>query len=80
MQFQIQMKLKSNVPVVGGYHTSGGRLSENGQINVNSITLDSINIEKPLVAMKIDTEGHEYEVLKGGINHIKKHKLKFCLK
>ena len=25
-------------------------------------TLDSINIEKPLVAMKIDTEGHEYEV------------------
>ena len=67
---------KFNVPVVGGYHTSGGRLSENGQINVNSITLDSINIEKPLVAMKIDTEGHEYEVLKGGINHIKKHKPK----
>jgi len=65
-----QCKLQVNTHVM--YHTSGGKVSEHGNIPINSITLDSLKINKKVVGLKIDTEGHEHRVIKGGLDTIKK--------
>ena len=54
------------------YHTSGGKVSEKGTI-IKVHKIDSINLNKPVEALKIDTEGHELEVLIGAENTIKNH-------
>lgn len=54
------------------YHTSGGKVSENGNVPIDKIMLDSIKTNKKVVGLKIDTEGHEDKVVKGGYNTIKK--------
>ena len=45
---------------------------ENGDFILK--TLDSFNITDPIDLIKIDVEGHEVEVLKGGLNTITKNK------
>ena len=55
-----------------GFHTSGGSIAQDGNHHVNKIKLDSIEIQNLKVGcIKIDTEGHEYEVLHGGEKIIK---------
>ena len=57
----------------GGYHTSGGKVSEKKGTIIKVHKIDSINTNKPVEALKIDTEGHELEVLIGAENTIKNH-------
>jgi FkbM family methyltransferase len=62
-----------------GLHTLGTnpvRFTDVKQINVNTTTLDKFFFDKDISVdfIKIDTEGHEYHILKGGINTIKKYK------
>ena len=53
-------------------HTSGGSIQKDGNHEVKKIKLDDIDIgEKKINTIKIDTEGHEYEVLLGSQNIIK---------
>ena len=53
-------------------HTSGGSIQKDGNHEVKKIKLDDIDIgEKKISTIKIDTEGHEYEVLLGSQNIIK---------
>ena len=59
---------------INTYHTSGGKISEKGGISVNSIMIDNINFTKRVVAMKIDTEGHEFNVLAGAQKTIQTYK------
>tara|TARA_B100001248_G_scaffold245562_1_gene215497 strand:+ start:1081 stop:1944 length:864 start_codon:yes stop_codon:yes gene_type:complete len=55
-----------------GFHTSGGLIAQDGNHHVNKIKLDSVEIQGIKVGcIKIDTEGHEYEVLHGGEKLIK---------
>ena len=46
-------------------HTSAGKISDKGSMSVNTIMIDSINFTKKVIAIKIDTEGHEFNVLEG---------------
>ena len=59
---------------INTYHTSGGKISKKGGISVNSIMIDNINFTKRVVAMKIDTEGHEFNVLAGAQKTIQTYK------
>jgi FkbM family methyltransferase len=57
-------------------HSSSGMVkinNEGGTIKSNVKTLDSLNIED-VDLIKIDVEGHEYEVILGGIQTITKYK------
>ena len=47
------------------YHSSGGKISESGNLSVKKIKLDNINVNNKISGIKIDTEGHEFEVLEG---------------
>ena len=52
-------------------HTQGGSLSEDGNHNVKKNKLDDFNLKNQKVGcIKIDTEGHEHEVLMGSENII----------
>ena len=54
-------------------HTSGGSIQKEGNHQVKKIRLDDFNIgEQKIGTIKIDTEGHEYEVLQGSENIKKK--------
>ena len=55
------------------YHSSGGKISINGNLQIQKKILDNFNFPKPLKLMKIDTEGHEHKVLLGAKNTIKKY-------
>jgi len=55
------------------YHSSGGKISIDGNLLIEKKILDNFNFPKPLKLIKIDTEGHEYKVLQGSINVIKKY-------
>ena len=56
-------------------HTQGGSLSEDGNHGVKKNKLDDFNLENQKVGcIKIDTEGHEYEVLVGSRNIIQNSK------
>lgn len=48
------------------------KISDEGQ-DIKLVKLDNLDIEKPDL-IKIDVEGHEYQVFLGMINTIKKHK------
>lgn len=50
-------------------------LNDNGGVQVKKTTLDSeFTIDERIDLIKIDVEGHELEVLKGGIETITRHK------
>lgn len=59
---------------INTYHTSGGKISDKGTMTVNAMKIDNINFTKKVLAMKIDTEGHEYNVIEGAHKTIQKHK------
>jgi len=59
---------------INTYHTSGGKISDKGTMSVNTMMIDNINFTKKVLAMKIDTEGHEYNVLEGAQKTIQKNK------
>lgn len=52
------------------YHTSGGKLSAEGSFSVSKIKIDKFNLNKKIKGMKIDTEGHEFQVLDGAKNYL----------
>jgi len=56
------------------YHTSGGAVSEDGNFSVSKIKIDKLNLNKKIKGMKIDTEGHEFQVLEGAKNYIERDK------
>ena len=56
------------------YHSAGGKISENGNLNVSKIKIDNFKLDKKINGIKIDTEGHEFEVLEGAQNYISKDK------
>ena len=56
------------------YHSAGGRLSESGKISVSKIKIDNFKLDKKIKGIKIDTEGHELEVLEGAQTCIRNHK------
>lgn len=56
------------------YHSAGGKLSDNGNIPISKIKIDNFKLDKKLKGIKIDTEGHELEVLEGAKNYITKDK------
>ena len=56
------------------YHSTGGKISKNGNFNVSKIKIDNFKIDKKIDGIKIDTEGHELEVLEGAQNYINKDK------
>ena len=51
--------------------TSGGTIVEG--VGIKSVTIDSLAIDAPIVAIKIDVEGHELEVINGAIATITTH-------
>ena len=55
-------------------HSTGGKLSEEGILSVHKMKIDNFKLEKKICGMKIDTEGHELEVLEGSIVSIEKDK------
>ena len=65
---------KFSVPSPPHYHSSGGTISENGNFNVSKIKIDNFKLDKKINGIKIDTEGHEFEVLEGAQNYINKDK------
>ena len=67
------MKFKTNTE--WSYLSKGGKIDNNGS-KVQAISLDSIkfnNKNLQINAIKIDTEGEDLNVLKGGIKLIKKN-------
>lgn len=64
---------KFEVKSTKSYRSQGGRISDSGQLVTQVISLDSIAVRKEIRGIKIDTEGHEYEVLLGAENIIKNH-------
>ena len=65
---------KLNVKTAPHYHSSGGKISENGNFNVSKVKIDNFKLDKKVNGIKIDTEGHEFEVLEGAQNYINKDK------
>jgi len=53
--------------------TGNTHANDKGNVNVEIKTLDSFNLED-IDYIKIDAEGHELDVCRGGINYIKEHK------
>ena len=56
------------------YHAAGGKISKSGNFSVNKNKIDNFKLEKKVRGIKIDTEGHEFEVLKGAKNIISDNK------
>lgn len=73
---------KSNLNICldhNGLHTLGNnvkRFTNKSTIEVSTTTLDELFFNKgiPVHYIKIDTEGYEYYILKGGMNTIQKYK------
>ncbi len=65
---------KFNVKNAPDYHSTSGKISENGNINIPKIKIDNFKLDKTIIGIKIDTEGHEFEVLEGAQNYINKDK------
>ena len=55
------------------FHSQGGFISNSGNFLISKKRLDNFDIKKKISGIKIDTEGHEYQVLLGSINLIKKY-------
>tara|TARA_B100000886_G_scaffold333781_1_gene288376 strand:+ start:114 stop:986 length:873 start_codon:yes stop_codon:yes gene_type:complete len=58
------------------FHSSSGKLvsDKDSSLKVPTLKIDSLSFKSEIKAIKIDTEGHEYEVLLGAINILKKDK------
>ncbi len=56
------------------YHSQGGKLSDEGNISVPKLKVDDFKLDKKVNCIKIDTEGHELEVLEGAKNYIARDK------
>lgn len=57
------------------YKTQGGYLSSNKKdLNVQTLKLDSLILDKKIIGIKIDTEGHENQVIEGADEIINKYK------
>ncbi len=56
---------KFSISTIPGYHTQGGKISSDGNVNIHKIKLDNFKLPEKVSGIKIDTEGHEYEVLAG---------------
>lgn len=72
-----------NVDTNSGMNYLSNQIEKRGESsfeegNINIITIDSLNLPK-LDFIKIDCEGYELEVLKGGIETIKKFKPKMLI-
>ena len=52
------------------YHTAGNKISNEGNLGIEKKKLDNFKLDYKVMALKIDTEGHEYEVLEGGLKTI----------
>ncbi len=74
-------KTKFNVLTEKSYLSKGGKIDENGD-DVNVYALDDLyfnKLQKPLKALKIDTEGEDYNVLLGSEKLITKYKPKIII-
>ncbi len=58
------------------FHSSSGKLVSNKEssFKVPTLMIDSLNFKSKVNAIKIDTEGHELEVLLGSFNTLKREK------
>ena len=63
---------KFSVTSPAGYHSQGGKISTIGNFNISKNKIDNFKLDKKVDGIKIDTEGHEFEVLQGAKNYIKK--------
>tara|TARA_Y100000590_G_C15554608_1_gene952313 strand:+ start:132 stop:977 length:846 start_codon:yes stop_codon:yes gene_type:complete len=54
------------------YLTQGAKLSDTGNFKIMKKKLDNFKLDKDVGGIKIDTEGHELEVIEGGLELIKK--------
>ena len=61
---------KFNIKTNPSYPSSGGKLSEEGSLSVSKIKIDNFKLDKKISGIKIDTEGHEFNVLEGARNSI----------
>ena len=74
-------KSKFKIDTEKSYMSKGGKLSEEGQ-EINVYKLDTLffkKFKKKLNAIKIDTEGEDFNVLLGAENLIKEHKPKIII-
>ncbi len=74
-------KSKFKIDTEKSYMSKGGKLSEEGQ-DINVYKLDTLffkKFKKKLNAIKIDTEGEDFNVLLGAENLIKEHKPKIII-
>ena len=74
-------KSKFKISTEKSYMSKGGKLSEEGQ-DINVFKLDTLfykKFNKKLNAIKIDTEGEDFNVLLGAQNLIKEHKPKIII-
>jgi hypothetical protein len=73
---ETQMNLNTSLSH-NGLHTLGTnplRFTDIKPIPINTTTLDIFFKDIPIHFIKIDTEGHEYFILKGGMEVIKRYK------
>lgn len=73
---ETQMNLNTSLSH-NGLHTLGTnplRFTDIKPIPINTTTLDNFFKDIPIHFIKIDTEGHEYFILKGGMEVIKRYK------
>lgn len=58
------------------FHSSSGKIvsDKEGTFKVPTLKIDSLNFKSKVNAIKIDTEGHELEVLLGAIDTLRKEK------
>lgn len=58
------------------FHSSSGKLvsEKESRFMVPTLKIDTLNFKSKINAIKIDTEGHELEVLQGSIDILKKEK------
>lgn len=62
-------------PMIDGYNIGKGRISDDGNMEVEVATLDEVlsNYNLPVTMIKIDIEGHELEAIKGAQKVLKQY-------
>ena len=65
---------KLEINTIQGYHTQGGKITGQGNYYIKKIRLDDLNLAKKVCGLKIDTEGHEFEVIEGSKKIIEENK------
>ena len=74
-------KVKFNISTEKSYLSKGGKIDRDG-FEIDSYTLDNLfygKLDDPLKAIKIDTEGEDYNVLKGSEELINEYKPKIII-